>query len=118
VITLLATGSEVALATRARELLAAEGIGARVVSMPNCAEFDRQSAEYRAAVLPRALPVLAIEAGVSHFWRAYTGFDGDVLGIDRFGESAPAAQLAAELGLTPQAVCTRARALLECRRPS
>lgn len=97
-------------------MLGAEGIAARVVSMPNCAEFDRQSADYRAAVLPRALPVLAIEAGVSNFWRAYTGFDGDVLGIDRFGESAPAADVAAELGLTPQAVCMHARALLQGER--
>jgi len=111
-ITLLATGSEVALAMRAREMLAAEGIAARVVSMPNCAQFDRQDSAWREAVLPRALPVLAIEAGVSHFWRAYTGFAGGVLGIDRFGESAPAADIARELGLTPQAVCVRARALL------
>src|SRR5205807_522959 len=108
-ITLLATGSEVELAMRARETLAVEGIAARVVSMPNCAEFDRQTPEYRGAVLPRALPVLAIEAGVSGFWRGYTGFDGDVLGIDRFGESAPAAQVAAALGLTREAVCERAR---------
>jgi transketolase len=115
-VTLLATGSEVALAMRAREMLGAEGIAARVISMPNCAEFERQSAAYRAAVLPRALPVLAIEAGVSHFWRAYTGSDGDVLGIDRFGESAPAADVAAALGLTPQAVCTRARALVQGKR--
>ena len=64
-------------------------------------------------MLPRALPVLAIEAGVSNFWRAYTGFDGDVLGIDRFGESAPAAQVTAELGLTPQAICARACALVQ-----
>jgi transketolase len=115
-LTLLATGSEVALALAARARLAAEGIGARVVSMPNCAEFDAQPAQYRAGVLPRALPVLAIEAGVSHFWRAYTGFDGDVVGIDRFGESAPAGQVAAALGLTAEAVCARARALLQ-RRP-
>jgi transketolase len=114
-LTLLATGSEVALALSARARLAAEGIEARVVSMPNCAEFDRQGPEYRAGVLPRALPVHAIEAGVSHFWRAYTGFDGDVVGIDRFGESAPAAQVAAALGLTVETVCTRARALLQRR---
>ena len=117
-ITLLATGSEVALAMSARAMLGTAGIAARVVSMPNCGEFDRQSAGYRATVLPRALPVLAIEAGVSNFWRAYTGFDGDVLGIDRFGESAPAAHAAAELGLTPQAVCARARALVQGKRPS
>jgi transketolase len=117
VITLLATGSEVALAMRARELLALEGIFARVVSMPNCSEFDRQDGAYRSAVLPRRLPVLAIEAGVSHFWRAYTAGDGDVLGIDRFGESAPAEQVAAALGLTPQAVCERSRALVQRKRP-
>ena len=115
-ITLLATGSEVALAMRAREMLQAEGIAARVVSMPNCTEFDRQDAAWHAAVLPRSLPVLAIEAGVSHFWRAYTGFGGDVLGIDRYGESAPAAEVARELGLTPEAVCARARILVQGRR--
>jgi transketolase len=117
-ITLLATGSEVELAMRARKLLGEEGIAARVVSMPNCAEFDRQSSGYRAAVLPRAVPVLAIEAGVTHFWRAYTGFDGDVLGIDRFGESAAAAEVASSLGLTVQAVCVRVRALLQARSVS
>jgi transketolase len=57
------------------------------------------------------VPVLAIEAGVSRFWRAYTGFDGDVIGIDRFGESAPAAQVAETLGLTVSAVTERALAL-------
>jgi len=59
-------------------------------------------------VLPRATPVLAIEAGVTRYWRAYTGFDGDVIGIDRFGESAPAAQVAEALGLTVAAVTERA----------
>jgi len=111
-ITLLATGSEVALAMKARETLAAEGFAARVVSMPSCSDFDRQGAEYRAAVLPREVPVLAIEAGVSSFWRAYTGFDGDVIGIDRFGESAPAAHVAEALGLTTSAIVERARALV------
>ena len=66
-------------------------------------------------MLPRGVPVLAIEAGVTNFWRAYTGFDGDVVGIDRFGESAPAAQVAAALGLTREAVCARARALAAAR---
>ncbi len=111
-LTLLATGSEVALALAARETLAAEGIAARVVSMPSCEEFARQDSAYRAAVLPRAIPVLAVEAGVSSYWRAYTGFDGDVLGIDRFGESAPAGEVARELGFTKEALCERARALL------
>jgi transketolase len=111
-LTLLATGSEVALAMRAREALAAEGIGVRVVSMPSCSDFDAQDAAYRAKVLPRSVPVLAVEAGVSGFWRAYTGFEGDVIGIDRFGESAPAAHVAEALGLTVSAVIERARALL------
>jgi transketolase len=117
-VTLLATGSEVALAMRARETLASEGIPVRVVSMPSCDEFDRQSAQYRASVLPRNVPVLAIEAGVSKFWRAYTGFDGDVIGIDRFGESAPAEQVAEALGLTLHAVCSRALLLAQIARRS
>jgi transketolase len=112
-VTLLATGSEVALAVQARDALAAEGISARVVSMPSCDEFDRQSAEYRASVLPRTVPVLAVEAGVTQPWRAYTGLDGDVVGIDRFGESAPAAHVAEALGLTVQAVTARARSLAQ-----
>jgi transketolase len=110
-VTLLATGSEVALALAARDALAAQGVGARVVSMPSCSDFDAQDARYRAAVLPRATPVLAIEAGVTRYWRAYTGFDGDVIGIDRFGESAPAAQVAEALGLTLAVVTDRALAL-------
>jgi transketolase len=114
-LTLLATGSEVALAMQARDMLANEEIPVRVVSMPSCREFDRQSLAYRASVLPRGVPVLAIEAGVTNFWRAYTGFTGDVVGIDRFGESAPAAQVAEELGLTVDAIVERARALLQGR---
>ncbi len=112
-VTLLATGSEVGLAMRARDALAAGGIGARVVSMPSCSDFDVQDAQYRAKVLPRDVPVLAIEAGVTKYWRAYTGFDGDVIGIDRFGESAPAAQVADALGLTVPAIAERARALVQ-----
>jgi transketolase len=111
VVTLLSTGSEVALAMQARAALAELGILARVVSMPSCREFDRQSLAYRSTVLPRNIPVLAIEAGVTNFWRAYVGLDGDVVGIDRFGESAPAAQVAQELGLTVNAVVDRAQVL-------
>jgi transketolase len=112
-VTLLATGSEVGLAMQARESLIKEGISARVASMPNCREFDRQSREYRASVLPPGVPVLAIEAGVTNYWRAYTGFTGDVVGIDRFGESAPASQVAEALGLTVAAIVGRARTLVE-----
>jgi transketolase len=113
VVSLLATGSEVALAMRAREALASDGIAARVVSIPSCRTFDRQSADYRAAVLPRDVPVLAIEAGVTQFWSVYTGFEGDVVGIDRFGESAPAAHVAEALDLTLQTVTARARLLAQ-----
>ncbi len=115
-VTLLASGSEVELAMRAREMLEPEGVAARVVSMPNCGAFDRQPEDYRLAVLPRALPVVAIEAGVSSFWRAYTGFEGAVVGIDRFGESAPAAAVSAAVGLTTEAVCARVRSVLDRRR--
>ncbi|WP_119292008.1 transketolase [Azohydromonas sediminis] len=110
-VTLLATGSEVALAMAAREQLAQEGIAARVVSMPCCEVFDMQDAAYRAQVLPRDVPVLAIEAGVTNYWRAYTGFDGDVIGIDRFGESAPGPQVYEALGVTTARVVERAKAL-------
>ncbi|HEY3730015.1 MAG TPA: transketolase [Steroidobacteraceae bacterium] len=110
-VTLLATGSEVALAMQARSALGDAGIAARVVSMPSCSDFDAQDPWYRAQVLPRAIPVLAIEAGVTCFWRAYCGFEGDVVGIDRFGESAPAAQVAEALGLTLATIVERARAL-------
>jgi transketolase len=111
VVTLLATGSEVSLAMQARAALADLGLFVRVVSMPSCREFDRQSLAYRSAVLPRDIPVLAIEAGVTNFWRAYVGLDGDVVGIDRFGESAPALLVAQELGLTVNAVVDRAQIL-------
>ena len=112
VVTLLATGSEVALALQARATLAHAGIAARVVSMPSTREFDRQPLAYRSAVLPRGIPVLAIEAGVTNFWRAYVGLDGDVVGIDRFGESAPAPDVAKELGFTVETVVARAQALV------
>ena len=110
-VTLLATGSEVAIAMAAREQLAAVGIAASVVSMPCCEAFDAQDAAYRAQVLPRDVPVLAIEAGVTKGWRAYVGLDGDVIGIDRFGESAPGPQVYEALGVTAARVVERARAL-------
>jgi transketolase len=109
---IIATGSEVALAMGARERLAAEGIGTRVVSMPCTSEFDRQDAQYRNAVLPRGVPRLAIEAGVSDFWRKYVGLDGAVVGIDTFGESAPAAALFKHFGFTVENVVVTAKTLL------
>jgi transketolase len=100
----LATGSEVQLAMAARRLLADEGVAVRVVSMPSTTVFDRQEAAWRDAVLPAGVPRVAIEAGVSDFWRKYVGLEGAVVGLDRFGESAPAQELFQELGFTPERV--------------
>ena len=109
---LIATGSEVRLALDAQQALATEGIAARVVSMPCAEAFDRQEPDYRDAVLPRGVPRLAIEAGVSGFWHKYVGLDGAVLGIDRFGESAPADQLFDSFGFTVANVVRIVKSLL------
>ncbi|MCX7742111.1 MAG: transketolase, partial [Tepidimonas sp.] len=90
---IIATGSEVSIALKAQELLAAEGVPTRVVSMPSTSVFDRQDAAYQDAVLPAALPAVAVEAAHPDFWRKYVGRRGRVVGIDRYGESAPAAAL-------------------------
>ncbi|MCQ9375401.1 transketolase [Methyloversatilis sp. XJ19-13] len=108
---LIATGSEVGIALQVAEKLAAEGIAARVVSMPCIEVFERQEADWRSAVIPRHLPRLAIEAGCTALWWKYVGEQGDVVGLDRFGESAPAAHLSELFGLSPDAVAARARAL-------
>jgi transketolase len=101
---IIATGSEVALATAAQKLLADEGIAVRVVSMPCTNVFDRQDADYRAAVLPKGLPRVAVEAGVTDGWYKYVGLEGAVIGLDRFGESAPAGELFKYFGITTDAV--------------
>jgi transketolase len=110
--TVIATGSEVALALEAQKMLAAEGIPVRVVSMPSTSVFDRQPEEYRRSVLGAA-PKVAVEAGVSDYWRKYVGLEGAVVGIDRFGESAPAADLFKFFGLTPQGVAEAVRRVLK-----
>ncbi|GMV60554.1 MAG: transketolase [Betaproteobacteria bacterium] len=97
---IIATGSEVPLAVEAQKRLAAEGIAVRVVSMPSTTVFDRQSIEYKTRVLPEGLPRLAIEAGVTDFWWKYVRAAGAVLGVDRFGESAPAGAVYKHFGLT------------------
>jgi transketolase len=97
---LIATGSEVALAIEAQKLLNAQGIAVRVVSMPCTSVFDRQAQTYRDAVLPPRVPRVAVEAGISDFWRKYVGLEGDVLGIDRFGESAPGPEVFKFFGFT------------------
>ena len=108
-VVLIATGSEVALALDAVAPLAEAGIAVRVVSMPSTNVFDRQPRAWRDAVLPPGVPRVAVEAGVSAFWRQYVGLEGGVVGIDSFGESAPAAALFAHFNLTAQAVVDEAR---------
>jgi len=109
---LVATGSEVGLATQAKATLEAEGIKVRVVSMPSADVFDRQPADYRESVLPNAVRKrVAIEAGVTGFWRQYVGLDGAVIGIDTFGASAPAEVLYPHFGITVEKVVEAAKSL-------
>ncbi|KFN49353.1 transketolase [Arenimonas composti] len=109
---LLATGSEVELAMEAMRRLAGEGIKARVVSMPSTDVFDRQPLEWREGVLPSwCRKRVAVEAGVTDYWRKYVGLDGAVIGIDTFGASAPADQLYKHFGITVEAVVDAAKSL-------
>jgi transketolase len=114
-VVLIGTGSEVWLALGAAKLLAAEGIRARVVSMPSWRLFEEQSAAYKAGVLPTGVPTLAVEAGATLGWWKYAGSGGDVVGLDRFGASAPGPKVMAELGFTAENVAARARKLLGAR---
>ena len=109
---IIATGSEVSIALEAQKLLAGEGVPVRVVSMPSTSVFDRQDAAYRNNVLG-SLPKVAVEAGVSDYWRKYVGLEGAVVGIDRFGESAPAAELFKHFGFTPQRVAEAVRSVIK-----
>ncbi len=109
---LIATGSEVELAVKAFDALAAEGIAARVVSMPSTDVFDRQDAAYKASVLTRGTPRVAIEAGITAFWYKYVGLEGAVVGIDTFGESAPAPVLFKHFGFTVENVVAKAKQVI------
>ncbi|EVT73649.1 transketolase [Stenotrophomonas maltophilia 5BA-I-2] len=109
---LIATGSEVSLATEAKAQLDAAGLKTRVVSMPSTDVFLRQDAAYRESVLPNAVRKrVAIEAGVTGFWRQFVGLDGAVIGIDTFGASAPADKLYQHFGITTAHVVEAAKAL-------
>jgi transketolase len=111
---LIATGSEVQLAVGAQMKLQEQGIAARVVSMPSWELFDAQPPEYRNAVLPPSIRArLAIEAGVTQGWHKYVGIGGDVIGLDRFGASAPCQVIFEKLGFTVVHVAARARKLVE-----
>ncbi len=109
---LIATGSEVSLAVEAQKALLADGIDASVVSMPSMDRFEQQSAEYKESVLPKAVTKrLAIEMGASLGWHKYTGFEGDVLAIDKFGASAPGELVMEKYGFTVENVVSKVKAL-------
>ena len=112
-IILIATGSEVALAMAAADVLAADGSKARVVSMPCTDVFDSQDEEYREQVLPGAVTArVAIEAGVTETWWRHVGPQGRVIGLDRFGESAPAGELFEHFGFSTDNVVAIAKETL------
>ncbi|MDU5639394.1 MAG: transketolase C-terminal domain-containing protein, partial [Haemophilus parainfluenzae] len=109
----IATGSEVELAVKAADVLTAEGKKVRIVSMPSTNRFDKQDAAYRESVLPAAVTKrVAIEAGISDFWYKYVGFEGRVVGMNSFGESAPADQLFKLFGFTVDNVVAKAKEIL------
>src|SRR5205823_14819238 len=97
------------LAVTAQRALAQSGVTVRVVSMPCTSIFDRQDAAWRDAVLPKGVPRVAVEAGVTDYWRKYVGLEGEVVGVDRFGESAPAADVYKFLGIDADHVAAAVR---------
>ncbi|WP_281247593.1 transketolase [Haemophilus paracuniculus] len=110
---LIATGSEVELAVKSAEVLAGEGKNVRVVSMPSTNVFDKQDEAYREAVLPSSVTKrVAIEAGISDYWYKYVGFGGRIVGMNSFGESAPADQLFKLFGFTVENVVAKAKEIL------
>jgi transketolase len=110
---IVATGSEVQLAVAAKQKLAEDGIAVRVVSMPCTSLFDRQPPMYRDVVLIPTLPKVAVEAGISDFWRKYVGLEGAVVGLDRYGESAPGAMLLEYFGFTTDRVVKAVKSVLK-----
>ncbi|MFZ6817272.1 transketolase [Undibacterium sp. Ji22W] len=111
-VVLIATGSEIELAVKSAAELATQGISARVVSMPSTDVFDRQDKAYQLSVLGKGLPRVAIEAGVTAFWHKYVGLEGAVVGIDTFGESAPAGVLFKYFGFTVENVVAKVKSVL------
>ena len=111
-VVLIGTGSEVSAIVEAAKLLAAEGIAARVVSFPSWKIFEEQMAEYKASVLPAGVPKLAVEAGATLGWWKYVGLDGDVIGLDRFGASAPGPIVLEKLGFGAANIAARAKKLV------
>ncbi len=111
-VVLIATGSEVELAVNAADELAKKGVVARVVSMPSTDVFDIQEPAYRDSVLLKGLPRVAIEAGIADYWRKYVGLEGAVVGMESFGESAPAAVLFKHFGFTVENVVAKVQSVL------
>ncbi|MCM5553855.1 transketolase [Pleomorphomonas sp. NRK KF1] len=109
---IIATGSEVGLAMEAQKKLAAEGVATRVVSLPSHFVFEQQDAAYRNDVLPAGIPRVAVEAGVTDYWRKYVGLEGAVVGIDRFGECGPAPEVYEFFGITTDGVVKAVRSVL------
>jgi transketolase len=109
---LIATGSEVDLAVKAADELAKLGVPVRVVSMPSTDVFDRQDAVYKARILQKGVPRVAVEAGVTGLWYKYVGLDGAVVGIDTFGESAPAGVLFKHFGFTTEKVVAAVQSVI------
>ena len=109
---IIATGSEVDLAAKAQEALAADGVNARVVSMPSTNVFDRQDQAYKDSILTPGVKRVAVEAGVTDFWRKYVGLEGAVVGIDTFGESAPGGALMEHFGFTVDNVVKTVKSVL------
>ena len=111
---LIASGSEVGLIVAAQQALQEQHIAVRLVSMPCWELFEAQSRDYRDSVLPPSVRArLAVEAGVTQGWHRYVGDQGDVIGVDRFGASAPGPVVMREYGFTVEHVCARALALLK-----
>jgi transketolase len=109
---IIATGSEVGLAVMAQKALAETGVQVRVVSMPCTNVFDRQDRGYKDSVLPKGIGRVAVEAGVTDYWRKYVGLDGAVVGMDTFGESAPAGELFKHFGFTVENVVKAVNSVL------
>ena len=109
---IIATGSEIGLAMEAQKVLAQDGIHVRVVSMPSTNVFDRQDPAYRASVLTHGIRRVAVEAGITDFWHKYVGLDGAVIGMNTFGESAPAGELFKHFGITTENVVQAVKNIL------
>ena len=109
---IIATGSEVGLAIDAQKALAQDGINVRVVSMPCTNLFDRQDQAYKDSVLLKGIKRVAVEAGITGFWHKYVGLEGAVVGMDCFGESAPAPELFKHFGFTTENVVKTVKSIL------